>query len=160
MTTARSNRTDIGYLMYVPFCQVFVSSDKLHRSCAPHFLRPDQTFVWGPDLKADLKHLVAYYEALPETEKEEDLAYIAPTPPVDTDGLVGRLWDRYLRSWRDRPKTGGSVPEGLKSALEELIRMIAVTGSSDAQASDVPALDFVQMTHRPRIRRFGWRQAP
>ena len=30
-----SNRMDIAYLFYLPFSQVFMSSDKLHRKCAP-----------------------------------------------------------------------------------------------------------------------------
>ena len=30
-----SNRVDIGYLFYLPFCMVFISGDKLHRNCAP-----------------------------------------------------------------------------------------------------------------------------
>jgi hypothetical protein len=68
--TARvSNRTDIGYLFYTPFCHVFVSSDNLHRRCAPHFLRPDQSFAWGLDLKADLNRLMNYYASRPEEEK-------------------------------------------------------------------------------------------
>jgi len=34
---------------------VFVSSDDLHRRTAPLFMRPDQAFVWGIDLKQALK---------------------------------------------------------------------------------------------------------
>src|SRR6202521_2984475 len=33
--TRSSNRVDIAYLYYVPFCMVFVSGDKLHRMTAP-----------------------------------------------------------------------------------------------------------------------------
>ena len=46
-----SNRLDIAYLYYLPFCQVFVSSDKLHRQCAPLFLRENQTFHLGARTK-------------------------------------------------------------------------------------------------------------
>lgn len=45
-TNRNSNRTDIAYLFYLPFCQVFVSSDRLHQKVASLFLRPDQEFVW------------------------------------------------------------------------------------------------------------------
>ena len=37
-----SNRADITYLFYLPFCMVFVSSDNLHRRCASLFMRPNQ----------------------------------------------------------------------------------------------------------------------
>ena len=47
-----SNRIDVAYLFYLPFCKLFVSSDRLHKRCAPHFLRKDQQFIWGPDLKS------------------------------------------------------------------------------------------------------------
>lgn len=40
-----SNRVDIAYLFYLPFCIVFVSSDKLHRRCTHLFLRSNQDFV-------------------------------------------------------------------------------------------------------------------
>ena len=52
-----SNRLDIAYLFYLPFCMMFVSNDRLHRRSAPLFLRPDQEFVWGPDLKTSLGEL-------------------------------------------------------------------------------------------------------
>jgi hypothetical protein len=65
-----SNRMDIAYLYYLPFSQVFVSSDKLHRKCAPLFLPEDQEFVWGINLNADLGRMNDHYLTLPESERE------------------------------------------------------------------------------------------
>jgi hypothetical protein len=45
---------------------VAVSSDDLHRRCAPLFLRPDQEFVWGIDMKPALKAVNAHFLQLPE----------------------------------------------------------------------------------------------
>ncbi len=56
-----SNFADVAYLYYLPFCQVFISSDKLHRKCAPLFLREDQQFVWGHDLRPHLTSLTKEY---------------------------------------------------------------------------------------------------
>jgi hypothetical protein len=64
-TERPSNRMDIAYLFYLPFCQVFISGDRLHRRCAPLFMRPNQEFVWALDLKADLSRMNAYYLAYP-----------------------------------------------------------------------------------------------
>lgn len=102
-TERRSNRVDIAYLFYLPFCQVFVSSDNLHRRCARHFLRKDQSFIWGIELKERLKQLVVYYAALPEHEKEQGLLQFAPTPLRDDPNcLVAQLWDRHMSpSWRN-----------------------------------------------------------
>jgi len=35
----KSNKIDISYLYYLPFCMIFISSDKLHRSCVLLFLK-------------------------------------------------------------------------------------------------------------------------
>jgi hypothetical protein len=91
-----SNRTDVGYLYYLPFCHVFVSSDKLHRKCAPLFMRHDQTFVWGEDLKGDLGRLNDFYSHLPQDERDKGLTSFAARPPQSKDCLVTRLWDTYL----------------------------------------------------------------
>jgi hypothetical protein len=103
-----NNRTDIAYLHYLPFAMMFVSSDRLHERCASLFLREDQIFVWGEDLKADLKRLNEELLQLPEEEREKGLFKTAPRPPEK--GLVRDLWDRAF----EKQKTGvasWSAPE-------------------------------------------------
>ena len=92
----RSNCVDIAYLYYLPFCHVFVSSDKLHRKCVREFLREDQNFIWGPDLKRDLSKLDKHYSALPDSEKKKGLMTIAPHPPMESESVVLKLWERHL----------------------------------------------------------------
>jgi hypothetical protein len=94
-----SNREDVAYLSYLPLCMMFVSSDKLHRRIAPHLLRTDQSFVWGPALKADLERLVARYKALPEDEQEKGV--IKFSLPQDSECLVTTLWNDHFRLMRD-----------------------------------------------------------
>ena len=91
-----SNRLDIAYLFYLPFCMMFVSSDRLHQRTAPLFLRPDQEFVWGPDLKTSLDELNEYYLGLPEGTKQEGLYSFADSPPRIGNQAVYNLWDRLL----------------------------------------------------------------
>ena len=99
-----NSKTDFAYLFYLPFCMIFVSSDNLHRRCAPFFLRDDQEFVWGPDLKKDLKEIDIFFDALPDTEKEKGLYKIATYPPDSEDSLTTHLWDRFLPKWRTHKK--------------------------------------------------------
>jgi hypothetical protein len=99
-TDRPSNRIDIAYLYYLPFCMMFVSSDRLHHKCAPLFLRPDQEFVWGLDLKADLQRLNAHYSSLPDSTKEHGIMAFASGPPKEDDYFVTKLWDRHLPRWR------------------------------------------------------------
>lgn len=93
-----SNSTDIDYLKYIPFSHVFVSHDRLHRMLAPLFLRDDQVFIWGSDLKDDLKNLNEYYITLPEDVRKKGLDYFASSPPNDDNYITTRLWKRYLNS--------------------------------------------------------------
>ena len=56
-----SSFIDVAYMCYLPFCKIFVSSDKLHERCAPLFLRNDQKFVKGDLLKqilVELTHII------------------------------------------------------------------------------------------------------
>jgi len=57
ITTKPTNRVDMQYLYYLPFCNVFCSGDNFHRSVAPFFLGDDQKFIWRDDLKAELQRL-------------------------------------------------------------------------------------------------------
>lgn len=95
-----SNRADVAYLFYLPFCMTFVSGDKLHQRCASLFMRADQDFLWGPDLKADLKHANAHFQTVPEDVKSMGISAFAHHPPGGDDSLMVQLWDRHLPRWR------------------------------------------------------------
>jgi hypothetical protein len=95
-----SNKVDLAYLYYLPFCMVFTSSDKLHTRTAPLFLKSDQTFVEGAELKTDLGKLDSHYSSFPEEVRNRGILEFAHYPPQDTSFLVTRLWDKYLPAWR------------------------------------------------------------
>ncbi len=96
----KSNKIDISYLFYTPFCQIFISSDKLHKRCAPLFLNSEQTFVWGEELKKDLNRIDKHFDNLPQDEKELGLHVFASYPPSIDDSIVVNLWDKYCPIWR------------------------------------------------------------
>ncbi len=116
---------DVAYLFYLPFCMLFVSSDKLHRTIAPYFLRDDQQFVWGPDLKSSLQELNIYYSQYPENEKERGLNAFAPTPPQKIQTLVSQLWDHHLPRWREEKEASAHDNERpkLQDIKEKIERM-------------------------------------
>lgn len=97
-----SNLVDIAYLFYLPFCNVFTSSDRLHKRCAKLFLREDQDFVWGQDLKTDLAEINVSFSKLPNDEKERGLTHFAKYPPSDGGSLTSRLWNRHIPQKRER----------------------------------------------------------
>jgi hypothetical protein len=112
----RSNRLDVGYLFYLPFSNLFISGDKLHRKCAPLFLRSDQAFAWGADLKTDLKKLNEYFLALPIEVRDKGIMSFAGAPPEDLNSMTARLWDQLMPNWRKRKKSAQSEIDNLAVA--------------------------------------------
>ncbi len=97
-----SNRVDIAYLFYLPFCHIFISGDKLHKLCATEFLSKEQDFVWAPDLKGDLTRINRELMATSELERQEGLAKLAPRPPGNPSHLTVALWQKHF------PRSGES----------------------------------------------------
>ena len=98
-----SNKIDIAYLYYLPFCMVFTSRDRLHERTVPLFLDEKQVFVRGDDLKADLAKLDAHYSVFSDAEKLRGVMSFARYPPVDGDFLISKLWDKLMSpEWRER----------------------------------------------------------
>lgn len=119
-----TNRIDAAYLHYVPFAQIFISSDRLHETLAPVVMDANQRFVWGQDLKADLTRLVTHFKAHPDIDTA-GLAMVANGPPRDDTGVIATLWDRYLPEWRKTPvfKKKEITPEERAAHKEILDRM-------------------------------------
>jgi hypothetical protein len=120
----KNSRVDIAYLYYLPFCMIFVSGDRLHRTAAPYFLGNDQAFIWAADLKAELAKLDAHFSELPDDVRAQGLFSFATSPPVEGDFLTTQLWDRFLPAWRARlkeaPVRSPKRDATLMAALEEM----------------------------------------
>lgn len=130
-----SHRADIAYLYYLPFCMVFSSNDKLHKSLVPLFLRSNQSFVPGDELKEDLGKLDTHYDALPDETKVRGLYYFANSPPHDTSFLTTRLWDKHMSStWRERggrePQPNSPIGKELHNKLRELEKKAKEEGAT------------------------------
>ncbi len=161
-TDRASNRQDIAYLYYLPFCSVFVSGDKLHRKTAPLFTRVDQSFVWGPELKSSLKDINSFYSALPEETKERGVMSFAGYPPTETDNLVAQLWDQHVGAeWRENPTI--SPPRGETKGNSKLIEHLK--GTTEAPTLDMSELEelpsepeSVSFQYKIRKRKGSWYQ--
>jgi hypothetical protein len=142
-----SNYVDMAYLYYLPFCEVFVSGDKLHRRCAPLFMGKGQEFVWGHDLRPALASLVEKYLAHPDIS-ERGLIGVADDLP-STDSFIGALYDRLhpgLREDVEQPQPKLS-PEQHKALIDRLNAMVdAPPPNSDADLSqEDKAVSFKRM---------------
>ncbi|QNN76356.1 hypothetical protein IAE60_10305 [Pseudoxanthomonas mexicana] len=123
-----SNFNDMAYLYYMPFCSVFVSSDKLHRRCAPLFMRDGQQFVWGEELKADLRIHNEALLALPKDVRDRGLIRMAPKPIPGS--MIADIHQRaFARAGRGiGPVTSGSVARASSTgaaALQDTLANLA-----------------------------------
>ena len=154
-----SNRIDISYLHYLPFADMFVSGDKLHRTTAPLFMDDRQRFVWGPDLKADLAVLNAHFAALPEEDKTKGLFTLADRPPVNHQGLVATLWDVRMAGWREpRPPAKKMSPEDGARIVAQSRRLTeaAELGGNTSIADEEEVQHMIIQRHIAK-RRCSWR---
>ena len=116
-----SNYADIAYFYYLPFCQIFVSCDKLHRRCASLFLTQKQQFVWGHDLRPHLSQLVEQYLADPQLE-DVGLIGLAGKKIFDGDSFIGAL-QRSFRSGQVRI-AGSGTPKLSKESERQLVERL------------------------------------
>jgi hypothetical protein len=155
-----SNKLDIAYLYYLPFCHVFTSGDKLHARTVPLFLRDDQSFVSAQDLKAGLRQLDQLYSALPEETRNSGLHRFASYPPLDDSYLVTRLWDKHLRPvWRAsaaRPPLDPRASEALLELVEKIERESKQT--TPDQTISIGEASFMQISRPARRSKGKWQR--
>jgi hypothetical protein len=142
-----SNRADIAYLFYLPFCRIFVSGDKLHRLCVPVFLRKEQDFIWAPDLKNDLARINRELMATTtELERQEGLHKLAPRPPGDSSNLIVSLWEKYV------PSSGKELPMSPEAErnLAEFLKSFA-KAPTDPDVAGIPSDELQSITIERRV---------
>jgi hypothetical protein len=153
-----SNRTDIAYLFYLPFSMVFISQDRLHRRCAPLFMRQNQQFVWGIDLKAALQSINDHFLQLPEAERDRGILSFASAPPPGN--IVADLWDTHLvPGYRSEP----DVKLTREAEVALLKRLTAFTEQSTLEVNDAAAPkgdDMISIKRMWHKRRGSWWQLP
>ncbi|MES2930780.1 MAG: hypothetical protein V4665_03275 [Patescibacteria group bacterium] len=164
-----THKVDIAYLYYLPFCNIFTSSDKIHIALAPIFMRTDQTFISGTDLKSDFSKLDSHYETLPDEVKNRGSVVFAPCPPDDLSFLTTQLWDKYMsESWRNIKDhirkfdgTDKINPEAEKAVSEEIKKFVKEgkpIDSSDTFDSD--AGDTMILRHMVSTTKGKWKKFP
>lgn len=161
-TERPSNRIDISYLFYLPFCMIFVSSDKLHRRSAPLFMRENQEFVWGEDLKVDLAALDNRYSNLPKETKDIGVLSFASSPPQEDKFLTTELWDRHMSvKWRKQPETKDKLPDTNKDLLKDLNSFVESKPLSPEDVNfDNESVDVMSVQRRIRRQKGKWLQVP
>lgn len=157
-----SNKIDVAYLHYLPFCNVFISSDKLHKRMAHLFMRKNQKFVWGVDLKDDLKALNQHYMLLPEDIKNAGIMSFAKKPPTDDNFLTTRLWDEMNPEWRVNREVSTPLAKESNDKIIEHIKGFTDSSMLNAEANDFEEahLDLLSLERSVKKKKGSWYQLP
>jgi len=156
-----SNKLDIAYLYYLPFCQVFASADKLHSKTVPLFCEQGQMFIAGKDLKAACREMDEYYSQFHEEIEARGIVSFVGAPPYTMDNIITKAWDEFcIASWRD-PEEG--VPPGVQKPIQQpniknnpkLVEMMDAKEVEDVSGNE--DVDYVTVTHKLRARRGKYR---
>lgn len=126
-----SNQVDIGYLFYLPFCMLFVSTDRLHRRAVPAFLQEHQEFVWGADLKAGLRELNEHFLERIDEVNHAGVVTLPSEPPIVGTGMVAELWNRIFSKWSKPEPTrssSGNTPPISADQISQMAAAPAATG--------------------------------
>jgi hypothetical protein len=91
-----TNRVDLEYVLYLPFCRVFVSTDKFHRDFVPHFTKPDQDFFAGEDFKRDITRINDYWNSLSQDQRSKYRMQYGSHPPDWKDSVTNKVWIKHM----------------------------------------------------------------
>ncbi len=131
--TRPTNRVDMEYLYYLPFCMVFCSDDKFHRNVAPFFIGANQRFIRGTELKADLtKRVQGQRDACNTTDHAQS--------------LTEKLWEEFMAGPSDNyPNFAATMNKEQKGKLAAFIlsKLKNATLSQDGSTWNTQEADFV-----------------
>jgi hypothetical protein len=92
----QTDHVDLQYLFYAPFCMVFASVDRLHRSLWPA-ASGINSFVWGPDLKRELAERIVIRENMTPEEREAKTKEYGFYPIELSGSIITEVWRKYIR---------------------------------------------------------------
>jgi hypothetical protein len=145
ITTRATNRVDLEYMYYAPFCWAFSSGDILHRDLAPYVLPKGVEFVSRDELKRDLKELAAWWSGMTRDEMAQEKRRVGP--PENEDSVTHRLWKKHMMpGYRQRERLQDKLmPERVKEMVRHVQKLTeAGQGSEqDAHSLDLQDCEFV-----------------
>jgi hypothetical protein len=161
-TERPSTKIDVAYMYYLPFCMVFTSSDKFHLHSAPLFLRPNQDFIWGSELKEALRWLNSYFSSLLDSEKARGVQSMSSNLPKGSPEVLVRLWDKHLPRWREFPSRRTDSGEQILRKIIEISKKMesAPTFNTEPESYKVKDLQLSLNKRKVRKKRGSWNIYP
>jgi len=135
--TRPTNRVDLEYVYYLPFCTAFSSKDNFHKVLVPLFLEPNQRFISGEVLKADLSKL-----------RDDEFAKNLDGPLQDKNSPTYEAWKAAIPNWEpteSKQSKKYSLEESRKIAQDNefLSELPEVTDPEVLKNLDETKIDFM-----------------
>ncbi len=145
ITTRPTNRVDLEYVYYLPFCSVFSSKDKFHKELVPLFLEGDQLFVTGEELKADIANL-----------KNNSSPTKMSGPPANAKSPTYQAWKTSAPDWEAGTKVQSTTrtPEESKNAIDNIMSLTdspEITDPEILKRLDLSKIDFISRKRSVRL---------
>lgn len=115
--TRPTNRVDLEYLYYLPFGNIFTSNDKVHKNLVPLLLQDYQKFIVGPELKEDLKNIVAFLNTLEIEERRK----FKNVPPIIDSSITFQLWKEYF-NYPEKSNWNREISDREKEMMKEKMK--------------------------------------
>ena len=148
VTTRPTNVIDLEYLYYLPFCEVFCSNDKFHKTMAPALLSEKQLFIDGEELKADLRRLAQDWKRLSEEQQDQHLKKWG-YQPTDDQCFVYSIWKQCWPGWNPRKIDPLRFNEA--ETKEILDRVIRQQGAAEDLSPRDGESDFLILTRQMKL---------
>jgi hypothetical protein len=123
LSTRSTNRLDLEYILYLPFCKVFCSGDRFHSKVAPLFLESDQDFVDAQIFKDDLLRIHNHFASLTKEDRKSYRERFGLYPPDWDDSFTNTVWKKHMKP-RSEYKRLKLDAAGEKKLMEHLRPMM------------------------------------
>jgi len=130
ITTRATNRVDLEYFYYAPFCDAFSSGDSLHRDLAPHIIPEGIDFVGRDEFKRDLKSLSEWWRNMTDEERASESKCVGP--PKNESSFAHQIWTKQMKpGYRDRERLQDRMlPDAVKKMADH-VRGLIETGNAE-----------------------------
>lgn len=148
--TRATNRVDLEYLFYVPFCNAFSSGDAFLRKLA-ELVMTNQTYISRDALKADLNELSKWWESLsPEQLQTESRLQ---GPPENEKSVTHQMWTKTMKpGYRNPARRQLKLTDEENKKMLKRFREIAKKRPASGQPfqGSMDDCDFVLIPHMVR----------
>lgn len=152
-----SHKIDLSYIYYLPFCKIFTSNDKLHAEIIPHFIKENQTFISGTELKKGLGQVDVHFSAFPEDVKKRGIMSFAHYPPNEGDFIISSLYDKHMPStWRENKSPSPQPENKFGKEIMDQIRKFEKEGKPVEGLNDLEQADNLVIKRMIRARKGKW----